>query len=67
MYHPFQLYETGLAIFVIKAQQPGAMDDDYLPLVDKGKEVNMIIPLTFLIDDNQGEIILQVMLPIMGY
>ena len=49
----FQLYEAGLASF-IKAQQPGAMNDVYLPLGDKGKVVNMLIPLAFIIGDNQG-------------
>jgi hypothetical protein len=53
MYRLFQLYEAGLASF-IKAQQPGAMDDVYLPLGDKGKVVNMLIPLAFIIGDNQG-------------
>jgi hypothetical protein len=53
---PFRLlllFEVGLAIFVA-VQQPGAMDDVYLQLADKAKEVNMCIPLTFIIGDNQG-------------
>jgi hypothetical protein len=53
MYRLFQLYEAGLASYV-KAQKPGAMDDVYLPLGDKGKVVNMLIPLAFIIGDNQG-------------
>jgi hypothetical protein len=49
----FQLFEAGLASFVA-AQQPGAMDDVYLQLADKAKEVNLFIPLAFIIGDNQG-------------
>jgi hypothetical protein len=49
----FQLYEAGLANF-IQAQQPGSMKDVYLRLGDKGKTVNMLVPLAFIIGDNQG-------------
>jgi hypothetical protein len=38
----------------IAAQQPEAMRDVYLSLADKGKDVNMFIPLAFVIGDNQG-------------
>ena len=49
----FQLFEVGLSSF-IAAQQPGAMTDVYLTLADKGKDVNMFIPLAFIVGDNQG-------------
>ena len=49
----FQLFEVGLSSFVA-AQQEGAMTDVYLPLDDKGKDVNMLIPLAFIVGDNQG-------------
>ncbi len=49
----FQLFEAGLASFVA-GQQPGALADVYLPLGDKGKDVNMLIPLAFIVGDNQG-------------
>jgi hypothetical protein len=49
----FQLFEVGLASF-IAAQQPEAMQEVYLPLGDKGKDVNMLIPLAFVVGDNQG-------------
>jgi hypothetical protein len=49
----FQLYEAGLASY-IKAQEPGAMDNVYLQLGDKGKFVNLFVPLAFIIGDNQG-------------
>lgn len=52
-YRLFQLYEVGLASF-IKAQQPGAMNSVYLQLAEKAKEVNLLIPLAFIIGDNQG-------------
>jgi hypothetical protein len=52
-YRYFQLYEADLASF-IQAQQPGAMDNVYLQLGDKGKDVNMYIPFPFIIGDNQG-------------
>ncbi len=38
----------------VASQEPGAMDDVYLQLADKAKEVNMRIPLAFIIGDNQG-------------
>jgi hypothetical protein len=50
----FQLYEAGLASF-LAAQQQGAMDAVYLQLGNKGKYVNLRIPLVaFIIGDNQG-------------
>ena len=47
------MFEVGLSSF-IAAQQPGAMKDVYLTLDDKGKDVNMFIPLAFIVGDNQG-------------
>ena len=38
----------------IEAQQPGAMNNSYLVLGDKAKYVNLMIPLSFIIGDNQG-------------
>jgi hypothetical protein len=49
----FQLFEVGLSSFVA-AQQAGAMEDIYLPLGGKGKDVNMLVPLSFIVGDNQG-------------
>jgi hypothetical protein len=49
----FQLFEVGLASFVA-AQQPGAMDEVYLQLADKAKELHMFIPLAFILRDNEG-------------
>jgi hypothetical protein len=48
----FQLFEVGLASFV--AAQREGMKDVYLKLADKAKEVNMFIPLAFIVGDNQG-------------
>jgi hypothetical protein len=42
-YWMIQLYEAGFASFI--AQQAGAMDDVYLQLGNKGKYVNLCIPL----------------------
>jgi hypothetical protein len=51
----FQLFEAGLSSFVGAQQQPGVMDDEYLlQLVDKKTNVNMYIPLAFIIGDVQG-------------
>ena len=49
----FQLFEVGLSSF-IAAQQAGAMQDVYFPLGDKGKDVNLLVPLAFIVGDNQG-------------
>ena len=49
----FQLFEAGLSSFEA-AQQPGAMDNVYLQLAEKAKEVNMCIPLAFIVGDNWG-------------
>ncbi len=38
----------------IAAQQPGALDNSYLVLGDRAKYVNLMIPLAFIIGDNQG-------------
>ena len=38
----------------IQAQQPGALDNSYLVLGDRAKYVNLMIPLAFIIGDNQG-------------
>ena len=49
----FQLFEVRLSSF-IAAQQAGAMQDVYFPLGDKGKDVNLLVPLAFIVGDNQG-------------
>jgi hypothetical protein len=49
----FKLFHATIQSFVA-AQQPGAMDDIYLPLGDKAKDVTLVIPLAFIIGDNQG-------------
>jgi hypothetical protein len=49
----FKLFHAAIQSFVA-AQQPGAMDDIYLPLGDKAKDVMLVIPLAFIIGDNQG-------------
>jgi hypothetical protein len=51
----FQRFAAVLSSFVSAQQQPGTMYDVYLPLADKGKDVNMfIVPLAFIVGDNQG-------------
>ena len=49
----FKLFSVALKSF-IEAQQPGAMNNSYLVLGDKAKYVNLMIPLAFIIGDNQG-------------
>ena len=49
----FQLFEVGLSSY-IAAQQANAMKDVYFPLGDKGKDVNLLVPLAFIVGDNQG-------------
>ena len=49
----FKLFSVALKSF-IEAQQPGAMDNSYLVLGDRAKYVNLWIPLSFIIGDNQG-------------
>ena len=49
----FKLFHAGIKSF-IEAQQPGALNNIYLPLGDKAKHVNLKIPLAFIIGDNQG-------------
>ena len=48
-----KLFSVALESF-IAAQQPGAMDNSYLVLGDRAKYVNLMIPLSFIIGDNQG-------------
>jgi hypothetical protein len=49
----FKLFSVALQSF-IDAQQDGAMDHTYLVIGSKAKFVNMKIPLSFIIGDNQG-------------
>ena len=51
------LFEAGLASFVA-VEQPGVMADVCLPLGDKGKDAKMLIPLAFIVGDNQGRTVL---------
>jgi hypothetical protein len=49
----FKLFNAGLKSFV-DAQQTDALNKIYMPLGDKAKYSNLMIPLAFIIGDNQG-------------